>query len=145
MKYLEVKNGQPIKDVFYKINEYSYTESVKLKIDIDNYPFYVDNHVGNCKVCIIQRLQDKLLYGIEEKVIDRLNEVFTCMQKLVFLVTSTDTAVDGILSKHFKRIYSVKVPIGYYNGYQYHSAYLTNGRYVNREEYVTRIKSSAKK
>ena len=78
---ITIKSGVAI-DTLYNPRMLDYGDPKKIKIYTSGqyYHFYYDNHVGNCKVCVIQRLQNSL-EDAPEKTITRLNELFKCVEK----------------------------------------------------------------
>ena len=145
-----VKKDKKIKDLYNEWLEYDENEKndynldyeypKKIVIYIDNYyKFAFDTHFGNCKVCILQNLQSCLQRNFD-KTIERLDELFELINKLIFISTFTSTYIIEELSKVFKPLYITKVPIGYDEECQYHCGFLLNCDYPNKNEYLERIK-----
>ena len=122
------------------IKELKYRDfnSNTLYIKLANYTaFYYNSSYGNCKHCVLNGISNVKL---TDKNVEILNALFEKTCKLCFTINVTQKNIIDDWSKHFKLISIQKVPIGYYDGYQYHAMFFTNNKqYSSRKDYIKRV------
>lgn len=97
---------------------------------------FYNSNPGNCKLCSL----DSVSGAISSGKFNEIDKILNKARKLIFNINVTHKEYVEKMSKHFKLVYCVEVPVGYGNGFQFHCCFMTNYKgYSSYKDYEKRI------
>ena len=104
------------------------------------YYFYIEPVINNCKIVHVSSIAAPLIF-YENLTIEELKKI-----NKFFTITINNQTALKILRKHFKEIYCIPIPIGYYKEYQYHAMYVKHDSdFLNKNSYLNNYKTRISK